>query len=148
MNEHCADSRRKITFLFLINFHVLIVTAAILASKSASKTSSMISSTSLYLYGLLAVFVLCSVTLTWDTPLFHQYHEHYMSHSTYRGVDVFTESLNSPTGPEHFMENFYICYGRDGRKTYYKKLDKTYFSNKRYWIITSSGKFVASMKTC
>lgn len=80
--------------------------------------------------------------------MFQQYHEHYMSHSTYRGVDVFTEKLNSPTGPEHFMENFYVCYGQDGRKTYYKKLDKTYFSNKRFWIITSSGKFVASMKTC
>ena len=108
----------------------------------------MLASPSISLYCLLAVFVLCSVTLTWDSPLFQPYHEHYLSRATFHGVDVFTEDLNSPTAPEQFMERFYVCYGRDGRKTYFKKQDETYFSNRRFWIITSSGKFIASMKTC
>ena len=106
------------------------------------------SSSTVYLYCLLAVFVLCSVTLTWDTPLIQPYHQHYVGHATYHGVDVFTEDLNSPSGPEHFMEHFYICYGRDGRKTYYKKLDQLRFSNRRFWVISASGSFIASMKTC
>lgn len=101
-----------------------------------------------YLPCLLAVLVLCSVTLTWDAPLFAPYREHYVSKAHYHGVDVFTEALHSPVGPEQFMEHFYVCYGRDGRKTYFKKQDQNYFSNRRYWVISSSGKFVASMRTC
>lgn len=101
-----------------------------------------------YLPCLLAVLVLCSVTLTWDAPLFAPYREHYVSQAHYHGVDVFTEALHSPVGPEQFMEQFYMCYGRDGRKTYFKKQDQNYFSNRRYWVISSSGKFVASMRTC
>ena len=44
----------------------------------------MLASPSISLYCLLAVFVLCSVTLTWDSPLFQPYHEHYCHapHST------------------------------------------------------------------
>ncbi|CAH3145499.1 unnamed protein product [Pocillopora meandrina] len=91
-----------------------------------------------YLPCLLAVLVLCSVTLTWDAPLFAPYREHYVSKAHYHGVDVFTEALHSPVGPEQFMEHFYVCYGRDGRKTYFKKQDQNYFSNRRYWVISSS----------
>ncbi|KAJ7360164.1 hypothetical protein OS493_018154 [Desmophyllum pertusum] len=101
-----------------------------------------------YLPCLLAVLVLCSVTLTWDAPLFAPYREHYVAQAHYHGVDVFTEALHSPAAPEQFMEHFYVCYGRDGRKTYFKKQDQNYFSNRRFWVISSSGKFVASMRTC
>lgn len=101
-----------------------------------------------YLPCLLAVLVLCSVTLTWDTPLFTPYREHYVAQAHFQGVDVFTEALHSPVGPEKFMEHFYVCYGRDGRKTYFKKQDQNYFSNRRYWVMSSTGKFVASMRTC
>ena len=101
-----------------------------------------------YLPCLLAVLVLCSVTLTWDAPLFTPHREHYVSQAHFHGVDVFTEALHSPVGPEQFMEHFYVCYGRDGRKTYFKKQDQNYFSNRRFWVISSSGKFVASMRTC
>ena len=101
-----------------------------------------------YLPCLLAVLVLCSVTLTWDAPLFAPYREHYFAQSHFQGVDVFTGALHSPVGPEQFMENFYVCYGRDGRKTYFKKQDQNYFSNRRFWVISSGGKFVASMRTC
>lgn len=101
-----------------------------------------------YLPCLLAVLVLCSVTLTWDAPIFAPYREHYVAQAHYHGVDVFTEALHSPAGPEQFMEHFYVCYGRDGRKTYFKKQDQNYFSNRRFWVISSSGKFVASMRTC
>lgn len=101
-----------------------------------------------YLPCLLAVLVLCSVTLTWDAPLFAPYREHYFAQSHFQGVDVFTGALHSPAGPEQFMEHFYVCYGRDGRKTYFKKQDQNYFSNRRFWVISSGGKFVASMRTC
>jgi len=102
------------------------------------------------LYRLIVVIFVCSskITLTWDSPTFHSFHEHYLSRATFHGVDVFTEYLNSPQGPEQFMERFYICYNRDGSKTYFKKQDETYFSNRRFWIITATGKFIASMKSC
>ena len=99
---------------------------------------------------LLVLWIVCStrITLTWDDVVFQPHHEHYLSHGTFLGTDVFTENLNSANGPEMFMEKFYICYGRDGRKTYFKKMDESYFSNRRFWVINANGHFVASMKTC
>lgn len=99
---------------------------------------------------LLVLWVVCStrISLTWDAKVFQPYHEHYLSQGTFHGIDVFTEDVNSATGPEMFMEKFYICYDRDGRKTYFKKMDESYFSNRRFWVITAKGSFIASMKTC
>ena len=99
---------------------------------------------------LLVLWVVCSThfTLTWDAQDFEPHHEHFLSQGTFLGTDVFTEDLNSANGPEMFMERFYICYDRDGRKTYFKKMDESYFSNRRFWVITAEGRFIASMKTC
>ena len=70
--------------------------------------------------------------------------------ATYHGVDTFREtySESKATGTDFIDQHFYLCYHKDGRKTYYKKLNPTSFTNKRYWIITASGKFLVSMLFC
>ena len=70
--------------------------------------------------------------------------------ATYHGLDVFREPYTDvkATGSDFIDQHFYLCYHKDGRKTYYKKLNPTSFTNKRYWIITASGKFVVSMQLC
>ena len=70
--------------------------------------------------------------------------------ATYHGIDTFTEtySESKATGTDFIDQHFYLCYHKDGRKTYYKKQNPTSFTNKRYWIITASGKFLVSMFLC
>ena len=70
--------------------------------------------------------------------------------ATYHGIDTFREtySESKATGTDFIDQHFYLCYHKDGRKTYYKKLNPTSFTNKRYWIITASGKFLVSMLFC
>ena len=48
-----------------------------------------------------------------------------------------------------FMDqHFYLCYHKDGTKTYYKKVDPQKFRNKRYWVISAKSGLVASMELC
>lgn len=70
--------------------------------------------------------------------------------ATYHGIDTFTEkySESKATGTDFIDQHFYLCYHKDGRKTYYKKQNPASFTNKRYWIITASGKFLVSMFFC
>ena len=70
--------------------------------------------------------------------------------ATYHGIDTFTEpySESKATGTDYIDQYFYLCYHKDGRKTYYKKQNPASFLNKRYWIITASGKFLVSMFLC
>ncbi len=70
--------------------------------------------------------------------------------ATYHGIDVHRETYSETkaTGTDFIDQHFFLCYHKDGRKTYYKKLNPTSFTNKRYWIITASGKFLVSMQLC
>lgn len=99
---------------------------------------------------MLVLYIVCStrITLTWDSQLLQPSNERYMFEGALHGMDVFTDDLNGATGPETFMEKFYVCYEPDGSRTYYKKFDESHFSNRRFWVITAQGHFVASMKTC
>eukprot|EP00794_Sanderia_malayensis_P019896 gene19896-21840_t len=70
--------------------------------------------------------------------------------ATYHGIDMHRETYSETkaTGTDFIDQHFFLCYHKDGRKTYYKKLNPTSFTNKRYWIITASGKFLVSMQLC
>ncbi len=70
--------------------------------------------------------------------------------ATYHGIDVFRErySETKATGTDFVDQHFFLCYNKDAMKTYYKKQNPTSFANKRYWIITASGKFLVSMLLC
>ena len=51
-------------------------------------------------------------------------------------------------GNDFMDQNFYLCYHKDGTKTYYKKLDPKLFQNKRYWVVSATSGFIASMELC
>ena len=70
--------------------------------------------------------------------------------ATYLGFDVFREDYqySLKMGNDFIDEHFYLCYHRDGLKTYYKKLDPRHFQNRRLWVISAKSGFVASLKVC
>ena len=144
-NSKCEMIFKLIKWACLIHFYIFFIFSRLKLDASRYCLTLRMSMTS-----LLVLWVVCStrISLTWDAKVFQPYHEHYLSQGTFHGIDVFTEDLHSATGPEMFMEQFYICYDRDGRKTYFKKMDESYFSNRRFWVITAKGSFIASMKTC
>lgn len=70
--------------------------------------------------------------------------------ATYHGFDQYTERYDDirKTGNDFMDQHFYLCYHRDGTKTYYKKQDPRQFQNRRYWIVSASSGFVGSMEFC
>ena len=70
--------------------------------------------------------------------------------ATYQGYDMYRERYKDTRkmGNEFMDQHFYLCYHKDGTKTYYKKQDPRYFQNRRFWVISAKSGFVASMEMC
>ena len=70
--------------------------------------------------------------------------------ATYQGLDSYNERYDDirKIGNEFMDQHFYLCYNKDGTKTYFKKLDPRQFKNKRYWVVSANSGFVASMELC
>ena len=70
--------------------------------------------------------------------------------ATYQGYDAYRERYqsNRKMGNDFMDQHFYLCYHKDGTKTYYKKQDPRHFENRRYWVVSAKSGFVASMELC
>lgn len=109
-------------------------------------------------------FVLLSVffgfTETWDPVSYFRHFYQWNDTSdvsglnsiptTYQGMDSYQENYDDvkKVGNEFMDQHFYLCYQKDGTKSYYRKLDQRHFINKRYWVVSSETGFIASMEFC
>ena len=118
----------------------------------------------LSILAIITVILMINCVETWfpwrrwsyqDWSSFNEDHELNNIPATYSGIDKYyeeykdlTQSGNLQSGNDFVDQHFYLCYNREGVKTYHKKMDHRMFKNTRYWLITAARGFVASMELC